>query len=227
MGDAHRRHDDDRDRCAAADRCVGQPGAADADLVQRLHCGDLIDEQDRNRHEPGPGGSRRRRVPAVHRPARGAALRCARHGRRRLDPLVLAAADLHAGRAAAAPAALARRDPRFADPADRCRLQQGRRLPPGAQDARAGLRQARAVPRLQLGVVLGDLHPAVHLPHRLHRAPRLAVHRPAARPAAGRPQAAVPAARVHHLAHDGRARGGARGRAEAAEAAPLPCPRRG
>ncbi len=45
---------------------------------------------------------------------------------------------------------------------------------------------------------------------------------PAARPSAGRPEAAGPAARVRDLAHRGRAGAGPRGRAEGAEAAPVP-----
>lgn len=44
------------------------------------------------------------------------------------------------------------------------------------------------------------------------------------RAAAGRPQAADPAARLHHLAHRRRARAGPRGRARPAEEAPLPRP---
>ena len=104
------------------------------------------------------------------------------------------------------------------------RRDEGRRLPQGQPHPRGRLRQARPLPRLQLGVVLRDLHPAVRLPHRLHRAPHLAVRRPAARPAAGRPPAADPAARLHHLAHRRRARAGPRGRPRPAEEAPLPRP---
>lgn len=141
----------------------------------------------------------------------------------RLGPLVLAAADLHAGRADPALPAVARRDPRVPDPADGPGRDQGRRLHGPARDPGADLREARPLQRLQLGVVLGDLHPAVHLAHRLHRAPHLAVRGPAARQAAGRPATAEPAARVHDMAHRGRAGDGPRGGPEAAEAAALSC----
>ncbi len=67
-------------------------------------------------------------------------------------------------------------------PAGRRRRPEGRGVQGQPRHPGAGLRQARALPRLQLGVVLRDLHPAVRLPHRLHRAAHLAVRRPAPRP---------------------------------------------
>ena len=82
------------------------------------------------------------------------------------------------------------RDPRLADPADQRRRRS--RSPTSRTEHTtlgADLRQAPAVPRLQLGVVLRDLHPAVRLAHRLHRPAHLAVRRPAARPSAGRARA--------------------------------------
>ena len=61
-----------------------------------------------------------------------------------------------------------------------------RRRKAGNEFSDAGLREAPALRRLQLGVVLRDLHPAVRVAHRLHRPAQLAVRRAAARPAAGR-----------------------------------------
>ncbi len=63
----------------------------------------------------GAAGSQLSTAPQEDAPGR------ARHGRHRLGPLVLAAAHLDAGRAAPAVPAVARRDPRLADPADRRR----------------------------------------------------------------------------------------------------------
>lgn len=138
--------------------------------------------------------------------------------------MVLAPAHLDAGGAAAAVPAVDRRHPRLADPADQHRPRQGRRLQGRPPLARGHLRQARDVPRLQLGVVLRDLPAALHLPHRLHRAPHLAVRRPAPQPPAGRAAPPDPAARVRDVAYGGGAGGGPRGGAAAAEEAAVPRP---
>ena len=153
----------------------------------------------RHRERQHGGRGRRRRRGAEHRAARARPCPPTRAARPqlptargdRLGALVLAAADLHAGRADPAVPAVAGGDPRLAGPAGRATTPvKVADLPREAHRRSArSTTDARPLPRLQLGVVLRDLHPAVHLAGRLHRPAHLAVRRPAARPAAGAPRA--------------------------------------